>query len=445
MPFYERVETLSPESRFQEQLTSLQGTVKHAYENVPFYRTQLDEAGVKPSDIQSLEDIAKLPFTRKHHLRDHYPFGLLAVPMDQVIRLHGSSGTSGKPTIVAYTEKDLNQWSDIIARSIYMAGGRKGDLLHNSYGYGLFTGGLGLHDGSQKLGCTTVPISGGNTQRQITLIQDFKPKILCGTPSYIMNIGETMIKMGIDPAETSIEYAILGSEPWSEEMRHSLEDMYQMKAMDIYGLSEVIGPGVAMECVEGQQGLHIAEDHFFPEIIDPDTLQPLPDGEEGELVFTSLQKEALPVLRYRTGDISSLTREKCVCGRTTVRMSRIKGRIDDMIIVRGVNVFPSEIERCILQNEELECHYHIYLDKHGSMDKVSLEVELGKNVHENLSPSLDCDKASAIKKKVQQKLKDEALISMEVQLKAPGSMPRYEGKAKRVHDKRDVMKDKSPI
>nr|BAA75335.1 unnamed protein product [Halalkalibacterium halodurans] len=437
MAFYDQVETLSLEEKEKLQTYHLKSTVKLVYENVPFYRKAFQEVDVKPEDIQSLNDVQKLPFTQKHHLRENYPFHLLAVPLNEVVRLHGSSGTSGKPTVVAYTQKDLEHWSSIIARSIYMAGGRKGDLLHNAYGYGLFTGGLGLHGGSEKLGCVTVPISGGNTQRQITLIQDFKPRVICGTPSYIMNIGETMKKMGIDPASTSIQYAILGSEPWSEEMRKNLETMFNMKAMDIYGLSEVIGPRVGMECVECQNGLHIADDHFYPEIIDPITLECLPDGEEGELVFTTLQKEALPVIRYRTGDIASLTREPCECGRTTARMSRVKGRVDDMLIIRGVNVFPSEIEQCILKMDELDCHYQLHLVKNGALDEVALHVELKDEYYTlDLHGDLNHPHASLLKGKIQQTLKQEMLVSMDVHLKEPGTLPRFEGKAKRIVDKR---------
>ena len=316
-----------------------------------FTEEQFDQLGITPADIQSLEDIRKLPFTKKVNLREQYPFGLFAVPMDDVVRIHGSSGTSGKPTIVGYTKNDIEMWSGLLARAIVAAGGRKSDIFHNAYGYGLFTGGIGLHYGAEKLGAAVVPISGGNTERQITLIEDFKPRGIVGTPSYILTIAEKMEEMGIDPATNGIEYGIFGAEPWSEEIRRTLEEKLKIKAIDIYGLSEVMGPGVSIECYEAQDGLHIAEDHFLFEIIDPETLEPVADGEDGELVITSLTKEALPIIRYRTGDITSITRGKCICGRTTTRMARVKGRTDDMLIIRGVNVFPSEIERELLQIE----------------------------------------------------------------------------------------------
>ena len=325
------------------QLARLQETVEKVYNNTPFYREQFDQLGIKPVDIQSLEDIRKLPFTKKVHLREQYPFGLFAVPMDDVVRIHGSSGTSGKPTIVGYTKNDIEMWSGLLARAIVAAGGRKSDIFHNAYGYGLFTGGIGLHYGAEKLGAAVVPISGGNTERQITLIEDFKPRGIVGTPSYILTIAEKMEEMGIDPETNGTDYGIFGAEPWSEEMRRALEEKLKIKAIDIYGLSEVMGPGVSIECYEAQDGLHMAEDHFFAEIIDPETLEPVADGEDGELVITSLTKEALPIIRYRTGDITSITREKCICGRTTMRMARVKGRTDDMLIIRGVNVFHQKL------------------------------------------------------------------------------------------------------
>nr|WP_246056076.1 AMP-binding protein [Alteribacter natronophilus] len=421
----------------QLQLERLKKTLARVEKNVPFYREAFDRSGVSSSEVHTTEDISRLPFTKKQDLRDNYPFGLVAAPMDEVVRIHGSSGTSGKPTVVAYTENDVSHWADMVARAIYIAGGRKGDLLHNAYGYGLFTGGLGLHNGSERLGCATVPVSGGNTERQITLIQDFMPRVICSTPSYLMNIGETMIKKGLDPRATSLAYGILGAEPWSEEMRRSIEEMFGIKAMDIYGLSEVMGPGIAMECHEAQDGLHIAEDHFLAEVIDPETLEPVPDGEDGELVFSSLTKEAFPVIRYRTGDIASLTREKCSCGRTTARMSRVKGRIDDMFIIRGVNVFPSEVERSILQMDELVCHYQIHLKKKGSMDHAELHVEVCEPFFQALPDGdLTDPVAQELVKKIQYVLKTQALVSMDVYLKPPNAIPRSEGKAKRIVDQR---------
>ncbi|WP_017727878.1 phenylacetate--CoA ligase PaaK [Halalkalibacterium ligniniphilum] len=443
MGIYNEVETSSQTELQQIQLKRLQKTVEHVFNNVPFYREQLTASQVSPQSIQSLEDIQKLPFTKKHHLRENYPFGLFAVDQSEIVRIHGSSGTSGKPTIVGYTKNDIEMWAELIARAISAAGGSKGDIFHNAYGYGLFTGGLGLHYGSEKLGCTTVPISGGNTERQICLIQDFKPKVIAGTPSYILNIAEKMEEMGLNPEEISVEYGIFGAEPWSEEMRKTLEEKLGIKAVDIYGLSEVLGPGVSVECHEAQDGLHIADDHFFVEVIDPETLQPVPEGENGELVFTSLTKEALPIIRYRTGDIASITREKCFCGRTTTRMSRVKGRIDDMLIIRGVNIFPSEIERSLLQIADLVPHYQIHLTKKGTMDNVELHVEMKQEFFENiLKQDLNHDAVAILKKSIQHVMKTQCLVSMDIVINQPKSIPRSEGKAVRIVDKR---KEASPV
>jgi phenylacetate-CoA ligase len=342
------IETLERGDLQNLQVARLRSTLERVYHAVPFYRQSMDSARVAPDDIHSVEDIVRLPFTRKSDLRDHYPFGLLAVPMDQVVRFHASSGTKGKPTVVAFTKNDIALWSRIVARGLMCAGSRPGDRFHNAYGYGLFTGGLGLHYGIEELAAAVIPVSGGNTPRQIRLIKDFMPRGISGTPSYILNIAEEMLAAGLYPRATSLEYGILGAEPWSEALRQEIESVMGIKAMDIYGLSEVMGPGVAIECEEAQDGLHIAEDHFLTEIIDPETALPVPYGETGELVFTSLTKEAFPVIRYRTGDIASLNPEPCACGRTLYRMSRIKGRLDDMLIIRGVNVFPTEIEFVLL-------------------------------------------------------------------------------------------------
>ncbi|PYZ97653.1 phenylacetate--CoA ligase [Alteribacter lacisalsi] len=440
MAAYAREETMDRQEMESLQFERLKQTIARVEQNVPFYREKFKERDVTAESVRSLDDMKRLPFTVKSDLRDHYPFGLVAVPMDDVVRIHGSSGTSGKPTVVAYTQNDIDNWADMVARSIFLAGGRKGDLLHNAYGYGLFTGGLGLHNGGERLGCATVPVSGGNTERQITLIQDFGPRVICSTPSYLVNIGETMIRKGLDPRQTSLACGILGAEPWSEEMRATIEEMFDIKAMDIYGLSEVMGPGIAMECREAQDGLHIAEDHFIVEAINPDTLEPVPEGEDGELVFTSLTKEAFPVIRYRTGDIASITRETCTCGRTTARMSRVKGRIDDMFIIRGVNVFPSEVERSILQMDELVCHYQIHLMKKGSMDHAELHVEVCDPFFAHLpDQDLSHPDAEALVKKIQYVLKTQALVSMDVQLKPPHSIPRSEGKAKRIVDHRKTV------
>ncbi|MCM3566509.1 AMP-binding protein [Neobacillus mesonae] len=433
------IETMNRTELGKLQLSRLQQTVKRVYENVPFYKGKFDELGITPNDIQTLEDIKKLPFTKKKDLRDQYPYGLFAVPMDEVNRLHGSSGTSGKPTVVGYTKNDLKNWAAIVARAIVTAGGKKGDIFHNAYGYGLFTGGLGLHCGAEELGAAVVPISGGNTERQITVIDDFKPRGICGTPSYILNIVEHMEKLGMDPRKTSLEYGIFGAEPWTEEMRATLENKLDIKAIDIYGLSEVMGPGVAIECNEAQDGLHIAEDHFFIEVLDPETLEPVEDGQDGELVFTSLTKEALPIIRYRTGDIASITREKCKCGRTHTRMSRLKGRTDDMLIIRGVNVFPSEIERVLLQIEGLIPNYQIHLIKKGSLDSVELHVEIENNLYQEIGKDMMHPIVQKLKRDIQHQMKSACLVTMDTIINKPDSLPRSDGKAKRVIDKRNPV------
>lgn len=432
-----QIETMARSEMESLQVERLQNTVRLVYENVEFYRNKFSEIGITPEDIKCLDDILKLPFTKKQDLRNHYPYGLFAVPQERLVRIHASSGTSGKPTVVGYTENDLKVWSEIVARSIVAAGGKKTDIFHNAYGYGLFTGGLGLHYGAETLGAAVIPISGGNTERQITVIEDFKPRGICGTPSYILNIGEKMLEMGKDPRETSVEYGILGAEPWSEEMRTKLEEMFNLKAVDIYGLSEIMGPGVSIECAEAQDGLHVQEDHFFVEVIDPMTLEPVLDGEIGELVFTSLTKEAFPVLRYRTGDLASLSREKCSCGRTTVRMSRVKGRTDDMIIIRGVNVFPSEIERVLLQIDGLVPHFQIRLIRNGAMDEAVLHVEIESKLYEEIGQDLSHERVSKIKKEIQRVMKSTCLVTINTVFNIPKAIPRSEGKAVRIVDLRD--------
>src|SRR5699024_7187962 len=430
------IETLERSEMDTLQLSRLQETVERVYQNVEFYKKKFDELHLKPNDIKSIEDIKKLPFTVKSDLRDHYPYGLFTTPMEDIIRLHASSGTSGKPTVVAYTENDIDNWAEIVARSITAAGGSQNEVMHNAYGYGLFTGGLGLHDGGEKLGITTVPVSGGNTNRQILLLEDLKPQVICSTPSYALHIAEVMEEQGKDPRKTNLKYGIFGSEPWSEEMRNTLEEKFDIKAVDIYGLSEVVGPGVAIECHEEQDGLHIQEDHFFVEVIDPDTLETVPDGEEGELVFTSLTKEAFPVIRYRTGDIATITRKKCNCARTTVRMSRVKGRIDDMLIIRGVNVFPFEMERYLLQMKALSPHYQIHLKKDGAMDAVELQVELSEPTFHQYKQDINHENIGNLKDYIQSTIKDECLVSVDVTILPPKSIPRSEGKAVRVVDQR---------
>ncbi|HWO78347.1 MAG TPA: AMP-binding protein [Bacillus sp. (in: firmicutes)] len=434
------VEKLERSEIEKGQLEGLKRTAKTVYENVPFYKQAFDQTGVKPEDIKDLSDVRKLPFTVKKDLRDHYPFGLFAVNRKNLIRVHASSGTSGKPTVVGYTENDISNWADLIARAITIAGGKPGDMLHNAYGYGLFTGGLGLHHGGERLKVTVVPASGGNTDRQIQLIEDFKPDLLACTPSYAINIAERMQELGKDPSKSSLKYGIFGAEPWSEEMRNRLEELLGIKACDIYGLSEIIGPGVAMECHEAQDGLHIADDHFLVEVIDPKTLEPVKEGEQGELVFTSLKKEGLPIIRYRTGDIASITTEKCKCGRTTTRMSRIKGRIDDMIIIRGVNVFPSEVEHHLIGFSELVPHYQLHLKNDGKLDQVSLHVEVKESLYQEWDRQLDSPGAHDLIAKLKHTIKTYCLVNMDVVLTEPKGIPRSEGKAVRVVDHRKKNK-----
>lgn len=418
------------------QLQDLKHTINRVYQNVPFYKQRFLEQNITPQNIQCLEDVQKLPFTTKKDLRDHYPFSLFAVEQKELVRLHASSGTSGKPTVVGYTKKDIEDWAAIVARAILIAGGKPGDMLQNAYGYGLFTGGLGLHYGGENLGVTVIPISGGNTDRQIQIIQDFKPTILCSTPSYAINIGEKMIEQGMNPRETSLKIGIFGAEPWSDEMRRKIEELFQIKACDIYGLSEVVGPGVAMECYEGQNGLHIAEDHFLVEVIDPETLRPVPEGTEGELVFTSLKKEALPIIRYRTGDIASIYTEKCICGRTTTRMSRIKGRIDDMIIIRGVNIFPSEIEHHLIKIKEIAPHYQVHLLRNSSLDEIELHVEINEELFQQTSQNLLHPMITTLQAEIYEKMKSNCLMSMNIKIHPPKKLPRSEGKAIRIVDHR---------
>lgn len=431
------IETLPRHELEKLQVTRLKDTLERVYHSVPFYRQALDEARVTPDVITSMADLRRLPFTRKSDLRNHYPFGLLAVPMDQVVRFHASSGTKGKPTVVAYTKGDIARWSRVVARAVACAGGRPGDRFHNAYGYGLFTGGLGLHYGVEELGAAVIPVSGGNTPRQVRLIQDFSPRGIAGTPSYVLNIAEEMRQMGVNPRETSLEYGILGAEPWSEALRQEIEDTLAIKAMDIYGLSEVIGPGVAMECIEAQNGLHIAEDHFLPEIIDPETAEPLPYGETGELVFTSLTKEAFPVIRYRTGDIASLNPEPCVCGRTLVRMSRIKGRLDDMLIIRGVNVFPTEIEYVLLQIPEVAPYYQVVVEHVGVLDSLEVHCEVTPEYFGQVGTvQAGHPQADGLRNQVLNRLKSDLGISVGVHIHPPGTLARSEGKAVRIVDRR---------
>lgn len=403
------------------QLDRLKWSLRHAYENVPFYRASFDAAGVHPDDVKSLADLARFPFTTKQDLRDSYPFGLFAVPRQDIARIHASSGTTGKPTVVGYTRNDIENWSDLVARSMRASGTRPGDVVHVAYGYGLFTGGLGAHYGAEKLGCTVVPVSGGMTGRQVTLIEDFKPSTIMVTPSYLLNILEEYQKRGIDPRESSLEVGIFGAEPWTDAMRLEIEAAFDMHAVDIYGLSEVMGPGVANECVETKDGLHIWEDHFFPEVIDPVTGDPVADGQRGELVFTTLTKEGLPIIRYRTRD---LTRLMPGTARSMRRMEKITGRSDDMIILRGVNVFPTQIEEQVLATKGLAPHFQIILTRDGRMDAMHVQVEKMPDVSSDLAAALAA------------RIKDVVGVSCSVDLLEPGGVARSQGKAVRVVDRR---------
>jgi phenylacetate-CoA ligase len=405
------------------QLKRLKATLKRAYENVPHYRKAFDDSGVHPDDCKTLSDLAKFPFTAKADLRANYPFGLFAVPREQVVRVHASSGTTGKPTVVGYTQNDVDMWADVMARSIRASGGRKGMVCHVAYGYGLFTGGLGAHYGAERLGCTVIPVSGGMTERQVQLITDFKPEIILVTPSYSLAILDEFRKQGLDPRKSSLKVGIFGSEPWTNAMRQEIEQSFDMHAVDIYGLSEVIGPGVANECVETKDGLHIWEDHFYPEIIDPETGEVLPDGEKGELVFTSLTKEAMPVIRYRTRD---LTRLLPGTARSMRRMEKVTGRTDDMMIIRGVNVFPTQIEEKLFEYDALSAHYQIILTRTGRMDEMEIKVESRG----------DATAAATAGKNLAARIKENIGISAKVTIMQPEAMERSQGKAKRVVDLR---------
>jgi phenylacetate-CoA ligase len=409
------------------QLDRLKKTLAHAYVNVPHYRHAFAAKGVRPEDLTSLEDLARFPFTVKTDLRDNYPFGLFAVPREQLVRLHASSGTTGKPTVVGYTAADIAQWSDLMARSLASAGVRPGDMVHNSYGYGLFTGGLGFHYGVERLGCTVTPMSGGQTERQLALIQDFGATVLAATPSYALNLAEAAEQMGLDLANGPLRVGVFGAEPWSETMRAELDRRLGIKACDMYGLSEIMGPGVAIECTS-RVGLHGWEDAFLFEVIDPDTMEPLPMGEAGELVITTLAKEGLPMVRYRTRDITRLTDEPCSCGRTHVRILRVTGRNDDMLIIRGVNVFPSQVEAVLVGFPGIAPHYQLVVSRQGSMDHLTVEAET--------VDSRDEDTRHHLAQQVRHHIKSMIGVSCEVLIRLPGELPRSQGKAVRVRDLR---------
>ncbi|MDQ0471679.1 phenylacetate--CoA ligase PaaK [Labrys wisconsinensis] len=422
----ETIETASRDEISAVQLKRMQWSLTHAYENSPFYRRHFDEAGSHPSDLRSLSDLAKFPFTTKKDLRDTYPFGMFAVPREKLARIHASSGTTGKPTVVGYTREDVDTWASVVARSIRASGGRAGDIVHVAYGYGLFTGGLGAHYGAEKLGCTVVPISGGMTERQVALMQDFKPRIIMVTPSYMLSILDEFRRQGVDPSESSLAVGIFGAEPWTNAMRQEIEHAFDMHAVDIYGLSEVMGPGVASECVETKDGLHVWEDHFYPEIVSPETGEVLPDGEIGELVFTTLTKQGLPIIRYRTRD---LTRLLPGTARSMRRMEKITGRSDDMMILRGVNVFPTQIEEQILKCRGLAPHFQIELTRSGRMDDMTVHVECTLN-------STDQGSRSGSAKELAHHIKSIVGVSTKIVVHNPGGVARSEGKAKRVVDNR---------
>jgi phenylacetate-CoA ligase len=426
-------ETMPREDLEAIQLRRLQATIERAYFNVPFYKKAFDEKNLKPQDIKSLEDLKKLPFTKKQDLRDNYPFGMFAVPMDNVVRIHASSGTTGKPTVVGYTARDIKTWAELMARSLAAGGATRGDIIHNSYGYGLFTGGLGIHYGAEKLGASVIPVSGGNTKRQIVLMKDFGATILTSTPSYALHLAEVAEEMGIFFKDLKFKFGIFGAEPWSENMRGELEKKLNLVAVDIYGLSEVMGPGVAMECHEAKKGLHIFEDHFIPEIIDPNTGEILPYGATGELVFTSLTKEAFPVIRYRTRDITSLNPEPCICGRTHVRMKKVSGRSDDMLIIRGVNVFPSQIESVIMEMKGVAPHYQLVVDREENLDVLTILLEVGEGLFSDEVKVLQEEERS-----ISKNIKDYLGVSAKVKLVEPKTIARSEGKAIRVIDNRKI-------
>ncbi|TVM15980.1 phenylacetate--CoA ligase [Oceanidesulfovibrio indonesiensis] len=424
-------ETLPREDMEALQLRRLKDLCERVYSRVPFYKKKFDEAGITPADIRSLSDIKYLPFTEKQDLRNHYPYGLFAVPKENIVRLHASSGTTGRATVVGYTQRDLDNWADCMARSFMAAGATRKDIIHNAYGYGLFTGGLGAHYGAERLGATVVPVSGGATRRQISLLKDFGPTVICCTPSYMVFLHETAREMGIDFKELPLRIGVFGAEPWTDEMRRDIESKTGITAVNIYGLSEVMGPGVAMECHEAQCGMHIYEDHFLPEIINPSNGEQMAPGEDGELVFTTLTKEGIPLIRYRTRDLTNLDYTPCVCGRSTVRMGRIKGRSDDMLIIRGVNVFPSQIESLLLETAGLTPHYQIIVSRQGAMDTMEVQVEVDEKMFSDEIKYLQ-----RREREIQNNIKEFLGVTASVKLVEPQSIERSVGKAKRVIDKR---------
>jgi phenylacetate-CoA ligase len=435
MIYNEEFETLPREVLEALQLKRLKQVVQRVYHTVGFYGKAFDEAGVIPDDVKTLDDLKRFPFTTKQDLRDNYPFGMFAVPMSSVVRLHASSGTTGRSTVVGYTKRDIDTWSELMARCFVAAGLTKNDIIHNAYGYGLFTGGLGAHYGAEKLGASVIPMSGGNTKRQIMILQDFGPTAICCTPSYALHLAEQGKAMGVDMRSLKLRVGVFGAEPWSEKMRQEIENAMGITALNIFGLSEIMGPGVAMECLEGRHGMHIFEDHFLVETINPETGEVLPPGEEGELVFTTITKEAFPLVRYRTRDISRLITEPCRCGRTLLRMDRVMGRSDDMLIIRGVNVFPSQIEAILLAIEGVEPHYQLIVDRAGNLDTIEIQVEVGEQVFANAD---EVKVLQNMERRIVKDIKDYLGVSAKIKLVEPKTLQRFEGKASRVLDKRRI-------
>ncbi len=427
------METMNRESLKKIQGERLKSTIKRVYENVPYYAEKMKKAGITPEDINTVDDLSKLPFTYKTDLRDNYPFGTFAVPLKDVVRVHASSGTTGKQTVVGYTHNDIETWAECVARCLTNAGVGKDDIVHVAYGYGLFTGGLGLHYGAEKVGATVIPVSGGNTARQIQLLKDFEATVLCCTPSYALYLADEMVSAGLTKDDLKLRVGIFGAEPWSEEMKTQIEQRLGIKAYDIYGLSEIMGPGVSMNC-QCQDDLHIISDHFIAEIIDPESGEVLPEGTKGELVFTCITKEALPLIRYRTRDLSILTNETCACGRTSTRMQKVTGRSDDMLIIRGVNVFPSQIESVLLKYSEVEPHYMIYVDRIDNLDIMEIQIEMNQSIFSDQIKRIE-----SIERKLRHEIESTLGINTKIKLVEPKSIQRSEGKAKRVVDRRKIF------
>ncbi len=430
MIWNERYECMSRDEMKEVQGERLREMIERVYYNVPFYRKKMQDLGIEPSDVRGIDDLDKLPFTTKQDLRDNYPFGLFAVPKSEVVRVHASSGTTGDPTVVGYTRKDIGTWSEVVARTLSACGVSRDDVIQVAYGYGLFTGGLGVHYGSERIGATVVPISGGNTKKQIKLLKDFETTVLACTPSYSLYISEVLEEMNIDPKDLPLRVGIFGAEPWTNSMRKEIEEKLKIKAFDIYGLSEIIGPGVACEC-EHQTGLHIIEDHFIPEVVDKDTLKPLGYEENGELVFTTVTKEALPLIRYRTKDLTILHPDKCSCGRTSVRMDKVTGRTDDMLIIRGVNIFPSQIESILLEMGETKPHYMLIVDRINNLDTLEVWIEINEEYFSD-----EIKKLQSLSMKIKHTIESTLGVSVKVKLVEPKTIQRSEGKAQRVIDKR---------